>query len=351
MTGQDLRASLGWSPFFDSQLTDLERCSAEPARVVAVHRDAVEVSMGGEAVRVPQLRTEDPQARATVGDWVLLETGRIARVLARSSVFRRKAAGAAQSVQLIAANVDTLLAVTSCNADFNTARLERYLVLAREAGAAAAVVLTKADLCADPRPFVAEAARVARGAPVLALDGRDPAAAWDALGPWCGPGQTVAFAGMSGVGKSTLVNALMGADAQETQAIRDDDARGRHTTTGRSLHRLPQGGLLLDTPGMRELQLAFVADGLAAQFDDVVEIAAACRFADCGHAGEPGCAVAAAIGSGALDPARLKRYRKLLAEEAHNSASLRDQRAAARAFNKMARGALVRKRMMRGEEE
>ena len=253
-----------------------------------------------------------------------------------------RAAGTGRRVQLIAANVDTLFVVTSCNQDFNVARLERYLALAREAGAMPVVVLTKADLAPDTGDYVRAAARLMPGLLVECVDARDPAEV-ARLAVWCGPGQTVALLGSSGVGKSTLVNTLSGVD-QATAPIRDDDAHGRHTTTGRSMHRLPAGGWLLDTPGMRELQLADVGEGIAAVFADIDALATACRFRDCRHEGEAGCAVAAAVEKGSLDPERLRRFRKLVAEDARNSAALHERHARDRAFGRLVREATRSKR-------
>jgi ribosome biogenesis GTPase len=263
-------------------------------------------------------------------------------VLARKSLFKRKAAGTGRRVQLIAANVDTLLIVTSCNQDFNVARLERYLALAREAEVTPLVVLTKADLVDDTHDYVAAAARLMPGLFVECLDARDGEAA-SRLAPWCGPGQTVALVGSSGVGKSTLVNALAGEGRQAVAGIREDDARGRHTTTGRSMHRLAAGGFMIDTPGMRELQLTDVGAGIEDVFADVVETAARCRFADCRHENEPGCAVRAAIDAGDLDLDRLVRFRKLLAEDARNSATLRERRARERGFGRMVKSIMKAK--------
>lgn len=340
-------ADCGWNAFFQSQLDIEESTEAIAVRVMAVHRGGLDVLGPDFAGLLPPVSegSDDPEDRATVGDWLLLdrESLRPRRRLDRVSLFKRRAAGTAREVQLIAANVDTLFIVSSCNQDFNEARLERYLALAREAEATPLVVLTKADLCDDPGSFARAAARLLPGLLVESLDARDPAA-MAALRPWCGLGQTVALLGSSGVGKSTLVNSLTGRLDQATQGVRADDDKGRHTTTGRTLHRLPAGGWLIDTPGLRELQLLDVAAGLDEVFADVVELAQGCRFADCRHDGEPGCAVQAAIAAGRLDPARLRRQRKLVAEEARNSGSLAERRGRSRALGRMYKAAQKEKR-------
>jgi len=333
----------GWSAHFQAQFGD-DDADTLAVRVLAVHRDALDVAGPDFEGRVPPFVPDDDEDAATAGDWLLIdgETHRVQRLLERRSVFKRKGAGKARRVQLIGANVDTLLLVTSANQDFNPARLERYLALAREAEVAPVVVITKADLAGDASDFVARARGLMRGLFVEALDVRGGEAA-RVLAPWIGRGQTLALLGSSGVGKSTLVNSLSGHALQETQGIREDDARGRHTTTGRSLHRLASGAWLMDTPGMRELQLIDAADGLDEVFEDVSQLMTACRFSDCTHANEPGCAVQAALTSGDLDSERLKRYQKLQREERHNSESIADSRARSRKFGKMAKSVFAHK--------
>jgi ribosome biogenesis GTPase len=343
-------ADFGWNTFFASQLDLDDPIPALPARVMAVHRDRIRVA--GPAVDMLTLPFADPSSdtHATVGDWLLLEaeTLRPCKLLRRRSLFKRRAAGTGRKLQLIAANVDTLFIVSSCNQDFNLARLERYLALAREAEVTPVIVLTKADLTDNPQDFVRQAAKLLPGLLVEVVDARD-AQSVTGLAPWCARGQTVALVGSSGVGKSTLVNTLTGHGHIATQGIREDDDTGRHTTTGRALHRLPAGGWLLDTPGMRELQLTDVKLGLDDVFADVVAVAQSCRFSDCRHDTEPGCAIQAAIASGELEAGRVKRWRKLAAEESYNSESLAERRARSRAFGKMTRNAMNEKRARRGE--
>jgi ribosome biogenesis GTPase len=339
-------ADLGWKPFLQSQLNPDEWHSTTPVRVMAVHRGGLDVAGPGVAMRIPPFRGDpgDDEGAATVGDWLLLDraTRRPLRRLERRSLFKRRAAGLTSHVQLIAANVDTLFVVSSCNRDFNVARLERYLALAREAAVTPVVVLTKADLADAPGDFARRAARLMPGLLVETVDARDRDSI-ACLEAWCAHGQTVALLGSSGVGKSTLVNTLAGA-AISTREARADDDRGRHTTTGRALHRLPAGGWLLDTPGMRELQLTDVRDGLDKLFADIVVLAKNCRFADCRHESEPGCAVRAAVEAGELDLERLRRQRKLMAEEARNRESLAERLARDKAFGRMVKGVMRDKR-------
>jgi ribosome biogenesis GTPase len=313
-------STLGWSPFFAEQLTDAESGLA-PLRIATVHRSRMTAQSldGPVKVALPgAMKTTD----FAVGDWVLADslTHTVVRRLDRHALLQRKTEGG-RAPQLIAANVDTLFIVTSCNDDFNTARLERYLALANEAGTRPVIVLTKADKITDADRYLREAAALQRDLGVATLNAKDAAAA-QVLAPWCGPGQTVALVGSSGVGKSTLTNTLaeMPPDqALATGSIREDDAKGRHTTTSRSLHAIKGGGWVIDTPGIRTLHVSASADGLNTLFAEIVELAPACRFRDCTHAHEPGCAVQAAVKAGSLDPERVERWRKLVDENAVNT--------------------------------
>lgn len=311
----DFLAELGWNDSFQSQVT-AEEADTAPARVTAVHRARIEaLAAGGALDLIPA--TSLSTATVAVGDWLLTRDGVALRVLDRHSLVARKAAGSGVARQVIAANLDTLLIVSSCNNDFNAARMERFLVLAASAGVDPVVVLTKADTCPDPESFAAEARRLKRGLKVVLMDAkRDDVRA--ALAEWCGPWKTVALLGSSGVGKTTIANALTGGNAP-VQDIRDDDAKGRHTTTGRYLVAMAGGGWLIDTPGMREVQLTDAFDGIGLFFDDLTELALTCKFRNCKHEGEPGCAIQSAIAAGELDPARLQRWQKLLSEDQTNS--------------------------------
>lgn len=282
--------------------------------MLAAHGALVAVS-GEEGERLVSIRgalrhraeQEGAAVLPVVGDWVAVDAeGAIAGVLPRRGVLRR--AGEDGAEEVLAAHVDVLLATTSLNRDLNVRRLERFLSLARDGGVEAVVLLTKADLVADP---FAAAARVERevGAPSVTISVTDGWGLPD-LHAHLVPGRTAALLGMSGVGKSTLVNELLGTERQQTMPIRESDDRGRHATTQRELFVLPSGALLIDTPGVRLQRLAG-GDGVEDAFEDVVALAAGCRFADCSHTSEPGCAVLAAIEAGELDPERLEAMRRL----------------------------------------
>ena len=316
-------AELGWKPFFAAQVHADE--AAVPVRVMAVHRGWLSIAGDGPERMIPSplAAPGEEQWQPAAGDWLLLdhETGLPERELERANLFKRRAPGGTRKVQVIAANVDTLLIVASCNQDFNLARIERYLVLAREVGVNPVIVLTKSDLADAPETYVEAARGLEPGLRVELVNARDPASV-AGLAALCGVGQTVALLGSSGVGKSTLVNTLRRDDSIATQPVREEDGKGRHTTTVRMLHRLPAGGWLLDTPGMRELQVSDAAEGLAEVFEDVTALVAACRFSNCTHQSEPGCAVRAALKAGTLSGERLMRWRKLSAEDASNTLDL-----------------------------
>ncbi len=322
-------AQLGWKPFFGEQVSAGEELCCRPVRVMSVHRGRVTVAgeSFGDSIASNLPGEREAEDRCTVGDWLLIDraSDAVVRILERTSLFKRPSPGDDRRIQLIAANIDTLFVVTSCDQDFNVARLERYLVLAREVGVRPVVVLTKVDQTPTPERFADEARALQAGLQIHLVNGRDPASAAH-LASYCGAGETVALVGSSGVGKSTLVNTLIGSDDIATQAVREDDGKGRHTTTVREMHRLSGGGWLVDTPGIRELQMSEVTSGVTEVFDDVTDVALECRFANCTHADEPGCAIRAAVEEGTLDPARVIRWRKLAEEDAANSGSAANRR-------------------------
>lgn len=313
-------AALGWSDAFAAQLAVADK-GLMPARIATIHRSRMTAETVDGPLRL-QLAPQTNTADFAVGDWVLVEpeTALLIRRLDRNTLLQRRTEGG-RAPQLIAANVDTLFIVTSCNDDLNPARLERYLALANEAGTLPVIVLTKADQVPDTAPYAAQVTGLQRGLQVVALNAKSPEAA-EILAPWCGPGQTVALVGSSGVGKSSLLNTLAAKapeEAQLTGSIRESDAKGRHTTTSRSLHAMAGGAWVIDTPGIRTLHVSDISVGLDVLFAEIAELAPDCRFRNCTHAHEPGCAVLAAVADGRLDPARLDRWRKLADENRANT--------------------------------
>ncbi len=319
---------LGWNDSFQRHFDALNDRSAHPARVAIEHRDRYSlVGIPGtpSATLAGRLRhaSTDRLALPAVGDWVAVRPGAadegvITALLPRRTAFVRRAAGAVTEPQVVAANVDTVLVVTGLDGDFNPRRVERYLAAITRSGAEAVIVLNKADLCDDPRAPVSALGPSAATAAVRVVSALDGSGV-DTLREYLEPGRTLAVVGSSGAGKSTLVNRLLGRELLATGAVRVHDDRGQHTTSHRELVPLEGGAVLIDTPGMRELQLW--ADGdesdLAGVFDDIAALAGACRFRDCGHADEPGCAVRGAIDRGALSEGRLASYRKLQRELAY----------------------------------
>ena len=300
---------------------------ARPARVIEQHRTGYVVAEApGHALAVESppewaRRRFPPQDRAAVGDWALIEDAspkpRIVALLPRRTAIKRAAAGEHYHQQLIAANIDTVFVVCGLDADFNPRRIERYLLLVGGGGATPVVVLTKADRDGSDADagLAALAELAAQGIVAVAVNAKDRASV-AALDPWLGPGRTAVLVGSSGAGKSTLTNTLLGIEKMKTGEVRESDARGRHTTTFRTLIPLPSGACLIDTPGMRELKPTgeeTLADG---GFADIEALAGTCKFRDCRHAKEPGCAVRAAIEAGTLDAARFANYLKLRDEVA-----------------------------------
>jgi len=350
----DLLAAYGLDSNVLAQLTD-DDDPRHLARVTEVQRSGPTVMTADGERRVSiarELQRGPLLDRPTVGDWVLLDPQHttVERLLERRSLFRRAAAGRGDEVQPIAANVDTLFIVSSCNDEFNEARLERYLTLCRESGAFPVLVLTKADLAEDPTAFEHRARAVQPDLAIEVVDARH-GDALQAVAGWLRPRQTVALVGSSGVGKSTLLNALAGTAVAATQAIREADAKGRHTTTHRALYRLPDGALLIDVPGMRELRVADVEAALDDVFDDIQALAARCRFGDCAHDSEPGCAVKEAIEAGRLDERRLLSFRKLQRENEQATATIAERRAAERGFARVVDEAKNWKLRYQGDEE
>lgn len=329
---------LGWSGFFQQQLTleELEIC--RPGRVFAVQRTGLTLQLEGAELAAPlggrwfQLPVEE---RPTIGDWVLVDIAKqsIHRLLERKSLLKRMSVSRPGDLQLIAANVDTMFLVSSCNEEFNLSRMERYLTLALDAGVQGVVVLTKADLTDESESFV-EQTRTLRSDLVIELVNALDSDSLDGLRAWCQPGHTISLLGSSGVGKSTLINSLAGDLVQLTRGIRDDDSKGRHTTTHRSLHLIPGGALLLDSPGMRELAIADAESGVLSLFDDIEALARECKFTDCAHESEPGCRIRIALEDGSLDERRLENYRKLKREEIHNTETVAQRHTRNRQFSK-----------------
>ncbi|MCC7261010.1 MAG: ribosome small subunit-dependent GTPase A [Candidatus Latescibacteria bacterium] len=312
---------LGWNPFFAEHFEAHK--GLVPARVACQHRDLYVVySEAGEwTAEVPgkwRHTARSPAEFPAVGDWVGVtpreeDKATIHALLPRRSSFTRRAAGVRTDEQVIAANIDTLFLVNGLDGDFNLRRLERYLTLAWDSGAAPVIVLNKADQCAEVDERLAEVEGIAFGVPVYAVSALEDQGL-EALSPYLGAGKTVAVVGSSGVGKSTLTNSLLGRQHLKVNAVREDDSRGRHTTSHRELVLLEQGGLIVDTPGMRELQLWADEEDLSEGFGEVEELAAQCRFGDCRHQREPGCAVRAAVARGQLEEGRLESYFKLKRE-------------------------------------
>ena len=314
---------LGWNSFFQKHFQLLKMHDSVPARVVSESKSSYQVygQYGELTAKISgkmryQAGTGDQYP--AVGDWVVIrpqvneKEGVIHAILPRKSRFSRKVAGERTEEQVVAANVDTVFIVSGLDGgrNFNLRRIERYLTLAWNSGASPVIVLNKVDLCPDVNVYIENVEAIATGISIHSVSAKERIGL-DALMRYLTKGETAAFLGSSGVGKSALINALLGIEKQETGEVREDDRTGRHTTTRRELILLPSGGAVIDTPGMREIQMWAGEDDLQSAFNDIEILAKKCRFDDCGHNIEPGCAVRDAIEQGALDPARLESYRKL----------------------------------------
>lgn len=327
---------LGWTDTFAQSFVALNADGAVPGRIALEHTHIYRVltetaewlaRVSGRLRHQADDRTDFP----AVGDWVAVEPpaqsgeARIRAILPRFSRFSRRAAGDRTEEQIVAANVNTVFLVGGLDQNFNPRRIERYLLVAWDSGAQPVIVLNKADLVDDPGSFVEEVRRLGPAVPVHAISTRQPETL-EQLRQYLSAGQTVGLLGSSGVGKSSIVNQLIGHELMATRDVRIADSRGRHTTTSRQLVVLPSGGVLIDTPGMRELQLWETGDALGGAFADIEERAAQCRFRDCRHRTEPGCAVRAAAQAGEIAPERLESYHKLLDEQAYQTRQ-QDERA------------------------
>ncbi|WML45752.1 ribosome small subunit-dependent GTPase A [Neobacillus sp. PS3-40] len=319
--------TLGWNKFFEEEFLNYKEQGFDVGRIALEHKKLYRVfSEQGEflaevsgKMRFNALEREDYPA---VGDWVVIsarpeeQKATIHGLLPRKSKFSRKVAGLTTEEQIVASNVDTIFLVNALNADFNIRRIERYILSAWESGANPVIILSKADLCKDIEKKIAEVESVALGVPILPISA-EKNTGLNLLTPYLYEGQTIALLGSSGVGKSTLTNALIGHQRQAVKEVREGDDRGRHTTTHRELIVLEKGGILIDTPGMRELQLWEADEGLSQSFSDIESLAENCKFRDCIHKNEPGCAVLNAISNGTLNSDRYYNYVKLQKELAY----------------------------------
>ncbi|MBT4160927.1 MAG: ribosome small subunit-dependent GTPase A [Gammaproteobacteria bacterium] len=341
---------LGWSHFFQQQILSLEE-DCVPARICRqdVNQYLLLSENGVLTGKLPGRLRREAFSKAdlpTVGDWVLVKqivggeqgTVQIEKLLERRSRFSRQEAGDIVDEQVIAANIDTVFIVSGLDEDFNISRIERYLLLSRDSGALPVILLNKSDVCDTLDQYLDALRPIARGTPFHVISAKGQTGLED-VRQYISSGTTCALMGSSGVGKSTVINALLGYDRFETGSVREADGTGRHTTTFREMVEIPSGGLIIDTPGMRELQVWGDASSLAQSFEDIEDLALNCKFGDCKHDTEPGCAIASAITAGELDSERLESYRKFDRELLHLKSQ---QSAAARAEKKEGRKRLAK---------
>jgi ribosome biogenesis GTPase len=305
---------LGWKPCFQQQISADEENTNYPARIAQIHRSHC-IVWSNKGIETFEIGVFSEPKNMAVGDWILIpnEGERPLRIFERETVLIRKAAGQRKHDQLIAANVDTLFIVTSCNQDFNASRIERYLALAAEARIKPVIILTKMDLTDDSASYKIEASKLQNDVHVECVNAKDKSSL-TGLKTLCSEGHTIALIGSSGTGKSTLINNLTDAN-QLTAEISEEDGKGKHTTTSRSLHLLQDGGILIDTPGIRELQLAESKTGIQDTFEDVTRFLGYCKFKNCQHKTEMGCAIKTALDNGELDQRRWLSYQKLQTEQ------------------------------------
>lgn len=330
--------SLGWSANLENSFKELSG-EYEPGRISARHKNNYRLlTAGGEVIATISGNMHHRKDYPAVGDWVAISIwedsnkATIHWILPRKTTVSRKAPGKKTQEQVIAANIDTIFIVTSLNKEFNPKRIERYLAIIQESGARPVIVLNKADLCTDIAEKMQKLEGISQGVPthiVSALENRGI----KELTPYMEEGQTVALLGSSGVGKSTLINAMTGEETLKVQDVRPSDDRGRHTTTHRELYLIEGGGMVIDNPGMREIQLINVDEGIRGTFSDIEEFASRCKFKDCRHLGEPHCAVKEALEAGHLSPERMENYNKLKREVRY--VNLKDSLPSSRAVDKV----------------
>ena len=331
----DPLSQLGWTAYFQTQIEEFANGHTIPARVVGVRKNSFRISDGNNewlATLAGRLKYNDDGLHPVTGDWVLTTDTVISKVLDRKNALSRGASGnrnkqeaQPQREQVIAANLDTVFIVSGLDRDYNLRRIERYLTLVYNCGLNPVIILTKADLHQDPDQFVSEAENVAFGVPIHLVSASDDAGL-NALEPYLAPGRTTTMVGSSGAGKSTLINRLFGETVQLTSAISTHVGKGRHTTTSRDLIVMPQGGMVIDNPGIREIAFWEVDDGIESAFPEIEKFGQACRFTDCSHTHEPGCRVLEAVDEGDISIGRLENYRKMkreleyLSDRQHKSA-------------------------------